>query len=386
MTTTAVFLTARGMGAIGVIQVAGAEAAIVVSRLALSKRLPAIGQAVHCDLVHPKSLEKADDGLIVRTGPQSFELQVHGGIAVMESVVEALKAAGAELVGTEEACTRGIFGRGIAGEVAVALTLAKTMTAARLLAAQINEGLTAWAEKWRAALHANPTGELWRFHSAAQWLMARSSTLRFLLQAPRVAIVGPPNAGKSTLANALLGRPVALTSEIAGTTRDWVDAQAIFVTGGVEAPVTLVDTAGLRETGDELEQESITRTHQQANLADAVILLFDGSRNPTPRELSLIEKYARCTLVVAINKIDLAANASAIENAARQTVRLSAKNGRGLDELMAAILRCLDLSQVAKKEAFAFTARQARVLSELVRAPDGPAAARLLNELVGTPA
>ena len=101
-----------------------------------------------------------------------------------------------------------------------------------------------------------------------------------------MAIVGPPNAGKSTLANALLGRPVSITSQpgrhdppTGSTTR------AIFAApnagGGpdVQVPVILIDTAGIRETPDPLEQASIARTHRQAAAADVVIYLIDGTSN-----------------------------------------------------------------------------------------------------------
>ena len=123
----------------------------------------------------------------------------------------------------------------------------------------------------------------------------------------RVAIMGPPNAGKSTLANALLGRAVSITSEQAGTTRDWVDAQAVLVAGdgalAVHVPVVLVDTAGVRNTPDELERESIRRAHHQAAAADVLVLLLDGTRAVSAEETELLERYDRA--VVAVNKMDV---------------------------------------------------------------------------------
>jgi len=276
----------------------------------------------------------------------------------------------------EEANTLGVLGQGIAGEVTMTLPLARTLTAARLIAAQTEEGLTRWAREWRAWAEGKLAEELWRLHAAAQWLLERSHALNFLLNPPRVAIVGPPNAGKSTLANALLGRQVAITSTIAGTTRDWVDATATFVTGEVQLAVTLIDTAGVRETSDTLELESISRTHQQAHNADVIVLLMDGSRPQTTQDRTLLERYPRS--VIAINKCDLSVPGPP---PSAGDLRVSAKTGAGLNELMHTLLAKLDLAEVRADEPFAFSERQRDILAALSIAQDTPQALSLLTSL-----
>jgi len=210
-------------------------------------------------------------------------------------------------------------------------------------------------------------------HAAAQWVLERSRSLRFLLEPPRVAIVGPTNAGKSTLANTLLGRQMAITSSIAGTTRDWVDAETTFVADDVQVAVTLVDTAGVRETADQLERESIKRTLQQADDADVIVLLMDGSRPQTAADKTLLQRYPRS--ILTINKSDLGEPSD-------KGLRISAKTGAGLDALMLAVLARLDLAKIRTDEPFAFTMRQRDVLAALSLAEDVPRAISLLDAIV----
>ena len=184
-----------------------------------------------------------------------------------------------------------------------------------------------------------------------------------------MAIVGPPNAGKSTLANALLGRPVSITSEQAGTTRDWVDVRAIFAApnagGGpdVQVPVILIDTAGIRETPDPLEQASIARTHRQAAAADVVIYLIDGASNASDE--AALAPLAHRPMVLGCNKCDLPAGKIPVGPGGRPSpYSISAKSHLGLDVLMTAVIEQLDLG-VVESEPFAFTARQDEGLTEL---------------------
>lgn len=371
-------LTGPGVGAIAVILLAGPRAAEILSRVCSSQRvaqLP-IGQSHLAHLCHPSPGDAQppspiDQALIIRAGDCDFELHLHGGVAVMREAQSALQAAGATVVGGLDAippaAPPGLCPAD--AEVLSALAGAQTQTAAQLLLRQ-PAAWQRWRTRWSAWLAAQETSaHLWRFHAAVQWLLECSRTLQFLLTPARVALIGAPNVGKSTLANALLGRPVSITSDLAGTTRDWVDAQAIFsaptttASEPIEIPITLIDTAGIRLPADPLESESIARTHHQAQSADVIILLFDATRPTTAEELESVHDYPART-VLAINKTDAAA---ALPEAlfALDAVRISARTHAGLDSLMSAALRQLGLAHISFDEPFAFNRRLLTLLQKL---------------------
>jgi tRNA modification GTPase len=367
-------LTAEAPGAIGVVLVCGEGVEEVLRKVVPGVRVEkvAVGSLVKTTLVAADGAVM-DEGLAVHVGEGRWELHVHGGMAVVEGVMRALEAAGARVVaGGEEG---ELLGAGMEGELQMALPGATTETALRLLLAQREAG-GKWAGRWRAWLAGRGSG-LWEFHAAVQWRLKRSAALERLLVPARVAIVGPPNAGKSTLANALLGRRVSITSAEAGTTRDWVDARAVFAAGGVEVPVVLVDTAGVRETADELERQSILRTRRQAAAADVVVLLLDATRPSPNMERGLMGVLGDVPTVVAVNKVD-AVGAVPAEVGEMGAVAVSAKLRQGLGELMEAVLGQLDLRQVGA-EAVAFNKRLRGLLEEMASCDDARRCAELLE-------
>ena len=151
----------------------------------------------------------------------------------------------------------------------------------------------------------------------------------------KTAIVGRPNVGKSSLFNKLLGLDRAIVTDIPGTTRDSISEQLSLQ--GI--PISLADTAGIRASGDRIEEIGVERTRRAMVEADLLIVVMDGSVDPSPEDAAVFSQVGSVRHIVAINKIDLPQVASMKGfNGSVPTVNVSALTGEGLDDLSAAIL------------------------------------------------
>lgn len=155
---------------------------------------------------------------------------------------------------------------------------------------------------------------------------------KLLREGLSVAIVGRPNVGKSSLFNALLGHERAIVTDIAGTTRDQIN-EKISING---IPVSLIDTAGLRETIDIVESIGVERAKRTMADADMIVVLLDGSQNMTSEDHELLNQVEGLNHVIAINKNDL--NQYDFHLDQSNTIKISAKTGDGLQNLQNGIL------------------------------------------------
>lgn len=156
---------------------------------------------------------------------------------------------------------------------------------------------------------------------------------KLLREGLKVALVGRPNVGKSSLFNALLGQDRAIVTAIAGTTRDQIHEKLVIE----NIPISLIDTAGLRETSDTVESIGVERSKRAMVDADFVVVLLDGSQTLTVDDKEILEQAKELNHLVAVNKIDIAESIEfQIPNS--EFVKISAKTGAGLDELQKAII------------------------------------------------
>ncbi len=354
-----IFALASGAGraAVAVVRLSGAGAGEAVRRL--GGPLPEPRAASLRRLRHPDTGEALDRALVLWfPGPRSYtgedcaELHLHGGPSVVAGVAEALVAAGARPAEAGE-FTRRAFVNGkldlTAAEGIADLVAAETAAQRRQALRQAEGGLAAlyggWTERLTRLLARQEAfiefetedlppdldAAVGRDAAALRAEMdahladgGRGERLREGLM---VAILGAPNAGKSSLLNALVGRDAAIVSAKAGTTRDVVEAR--LDVGGV--PVTLADTAGLREaSSDEIEAEGVRRALRRAEAADLRLLVFAADRPPDADTLALVSAPGGGALVVA-NKTDLAPAPSAIGGVA--PVPVSVRTGDGLPAL-----------------------------------------------------
>ena len=353
--------SARGRAGVAVIRVSGPASDTALGAL-LAGPLPAYRQASLRRLRHPVSRETLDDALVLRfaegasfTGEASAELHCHGGPAVVRAVLDAL----ATLPGLRPALPGEFTRRAFEGgrldlaqiEGLADLIHAETEGQRRAAQRQADGGLGALCRDWSAGLtrclalleasidfaDEEIPDDLFTdvmFH-VKQLAEAMAATLEGagaaerLRDGWRVALIGAPNAGKSSLVNALARRDVAIVSEIAGTTRDSLEVQ-LDLRG---FPVTVVDTAGLRETGDAIEREGVLRSRRMAAEADLVLALHapDAPLDAMPA--------SEAPILTVWNKGDLASPPDGADLA------ISAKSGAGLDTLIERIAERLSLAE-----------------------------------------
>lgn len=164
----------------------------------------------------------------------------------------------------------------------------------------------------------------------------------------RVAILGKPNAGKSSLLNELLMEDRAIISDIEGTTRDVIEEQILL--SGI--PITLIDTAGIRESDNVIEKEGIDRSYKAANEADVVVYLIDSTKGPDGEDENVIKRLRADSLVVCFSKSDLPMSAKNKENKGLfdNSIDISIRNKSGMEELKSELREIAEEKNAAKTE------------------------------------
>lgn len=164
----------------------------------------------------------------------------------------------------------------------------------------------------------------------------------------RVAILGKPNAGKSSLLNELLMEDRAIISDIEGTTRDVIEEQILL--SGI--PITLIDTAGIRESDNVIEKEGIDRSYKAANEADVVVYLIDSTKGPDREDENVIKRLRADSLVVCFSKSDLPTSAKNKENKGLfdNSIDISIRNKREMEELKAELRKIAEEKNATKTE------------------------------------
>lgn len=164
---------------------------------------------------------------------------------------------------------------------------------------------------------------------------------RLIREGLKVALVGRPNVGKSSLFNALLGQDRAIVTEIAGTTRDQIHEK--FTIKNI--PISLIDTAGLRETEDVVESIGVERSRRTMADADLVIVMLDGSQFLTPEDKEIIEQVSELNHLVIINKKDL--DQTELNLNETKIINISAKTGEGLEDLKQSIIEPFQTEEIS---------------------------------------
>ncbi len=359
--TIAAIATAAGRGALGIVRLSGPQALRIAQ--AVVGTLPPPRQAA---LRHFRDETGAvlDQGLVLCfPGPASFtgedvvELQGHGGPVVLAALLSTVVAQGARIAQPGEFSERAFLNGRI--DLVQAEAIADLIDAASVQAVHAAQKTLdgVFSERLHAAaaaltdLRVFVEGALDFSDEDIDWLAdaklaERLGALEALLTRTQrdagqgrrlregltVAIVGQPNVGKSTLLNALAGFDAAIVSEQAGTTRDVLREHLLL--GGM--PLTLIDTAGLRETEDSVEREGIRRARQALEKAELALFVVDDRDGITAADEALLSSLPPMPRLVLRNKCDLADHAAGLlDDQGTRTLRLAAKSGAGLDLLVA---------------------------------------------------
>lgn len=368
--TIAAISTPVGEGGIGIVRLSGKDALAIADKIFSSKdsKKPSVFATYTTHYGWVANGKKIIDEVIltVMRAPRSYtredivEINCHGGIVALRAVLDLALEKGCRLAEPGEFTRRAFLNGRIdlsQAEAVLDIIRAKTDSALKLGIEQLKGNLSKEINKIRkgliellAELEANidfPEEGISRLNPAdfKKKIMQIGAQFKAILESAKlgkvlregihVVICGKPNVGKSSLLNALLRQERSIVTSVAGTTRDTIE-EIIDIKG---IPVRIVDTAGILEPRDLIEKKAVQRSRNQMELADLVILIFDGSKKISKDDEALVRKIKGKNAIAIINKIDLKQKIEKdkVLKAFGHTIEISAKKNRNINLLEEAI-------------------------------------------------
>ncbi len=375
--TIAAIATPLGKGAIGVIKISGSEALPILKKLfkpAKSRSEFESHKLYYGYILHPGTNKVIDEVLVAyMKAPKTYtredvvEIYAHSGILILKKIFEAVLLAGARAAKPGEFTLRAFLNGRIdlsQAEAIEELVSAKTEEALEIAlkslrgalskkVSELKEGLTECLMQVETAIDfpeedveiMDPQGlrqRLKQVLEVLEELIKAHEEGRIYKEGISLVIAGRPNVGKSSLMNTLLREERAIVTPIPGTTRDFLEEEASIE--GI--PVRLIDTAGLRETQDEVEKIGVERARRKLKEADLVLLLFDCSEPPTREDIRIYEEVKGYPHLTVLNKIDITPNEleswrKFLSDKGEAWVEVSVKEGRNLDSLTKRIVELI---------------------------------------------
>ncbi len=397
--TIAAISTPPGEAGIGIVRLSGPRSEPIARRLFRPRRPRSHWQShrLYLGQVLDSQGRVLDEVLLtLMRAPHTYtredvvEIHCHSGYAVLKAILGEALAQGARLARPGEFTLRAFLSGRLdlsQAEAVLEVIQARTQTSLRVAAAHLAGGLGRRLGELRAALlgilaqveaaldfpeeaaELSPETlreELTTPHRELENLLGSYQQGRLLREGVGVVLAGRPNVGKSSLLNRLLDADRAIVTDIPGTTRDVIEETINL--GGV--PLRLIDTAGLREARDRVEELGVARSREQLNRADLVLYLVDGSEPLAPEDVQVLGELADRPILAVVNKIDLPQKLHLEEfcsHSPHPVVEISALTGQGLDRLEQAVV---DLVLGGGVRAEAEMVTQARHYELLVRARD----------------
>ncbi|MGF1937091.1 MAG: tRNA uridine-5-carboxymethylaminomethyl(34) synthesis GTPase MnmE [Nostoc sp. ChiQUE02] len=395
-------------GSVGIVRISGSQAMAIAQNLfhAPGRQVWESHRILYGYIRHPQTQELVDEALLlIMKAPRSYtredvvEFHCHGGIMAVQQVLQLCLESGSRLAQPGEFTLRAFLNGRLdltQAEGIADLVGARSPQAAQSALAGLQGKLAHPIRQLRAncldilaEIEARIDfeedlpplddkaiiSEIDKIAAEITRLLETKDQGELLRTGLKVAIVGRPNVGKSSLLNAWSRSDRAIVTDLPGTTRDVVESQ--LVVGGI--PVQVLDTAGIRETTDQVEKIGVERSHLAANAADLVLLTIDASAGWTEGDEEIYEKVQHRPLIIVINKIDLVQESDRKNLQSKIPVVLEAHQGgdskskiftaaaqnQGIDNLETAILEIVQSGKVQAADMdLAINQRQAAALTQ----------------------
>jgi tRNA modification GTPase len=383
--------TPPGRGGIGVIRLSGSLSRVIAECLVRLARPLEAGRARFGYVIDPATKETLDEVVVIFfAAPHSYtsedvvEIAMHGSPVLLNYALERALESGARLAEPGEFTERAFLSGRLdltqaeaVRDLIDASTLHQARVAAQQMGGALSRKITPVKERLIALIAGLEAGVDFAEDDIDTMATAEIASRLQEVEAPlrelergfgygrlihdgmRLAIVGRPNVGKSSLFNRLVERDRAIVTAMPGTTRDLV-TERVSIEG---IPLELIDTAGLRETTDEAETIGIAKSREAMAEADLVLVVVDGASRPHPEDIKTITAVVDRPLVVAANKIDLGAVDLSLHEQAL-VVRTSAITGEGIEDLRRAILQTATKGASSQETALVTNLRQRQAVTE----------------------
>lgn len=388
-------------GSIGIVRLSGAQAFSIAERIfqAPGRQEWASHRVLYGYIRHPHTQHTIDEALLlVMKAPRSYtredvvEFHCHGGIVPVQQVLQLCLELGARLAQPGEFTLRAFLNGRLdlsQAESVADLVSARSPAAAQAAIAALQGKLSVPIQHLRARCldmlaeiearidfeedlppldEPQLIAELEQILAEVTRILATADQGELLRTGLKVAIVGRPNVGKSSLLNAWSRSDRAIVTDLPGTTRDVVESH--LVVGGI--PVQVLDTAGIRETEDVVEQIGVERSRRAAESADLVLLVVDAQAGWTPADQEIYAQVQHRRVILVINKIDLveaAAMNSFADPKAIAIVQTAAAHQQGIADLEQTILNAVNAGHLQAADLdFAINQRQSAALTKAKKA------------------
>lgn len=395
-------LTGRQMAAIGSVAIAGAGAGEILRRIfeengaTLSTPLtpsplrdtpPLQGESFIRRGTIVDGQRVVDEVVVGCEGPEEFIIHCHGNPLLAEQIVKLAQSHGAQLVDSERfAFTKyqSISSNLIEAEAQLAMQQCATLTGVKILHAQIGGGLSKWAQDTLNNIHLLKEEDI---QYRCQKILKHSQAARYFIEVVKIVITGPPNAGKSTLLNALAGQQQTIVSDMAGTTRDWVSVACDLKRPDAATKddlflrVEFIDTAGMDAMlakQDQVDLASQELTQELLRTCDLILYVQDAASIES--EVPEINIDTSRPVIAVYNKSDLIPQYQP-QASASQSILISAHENIGIDRLVQNIFHVLlKTDSFPCYDSVAFTDRQRESLRGVI---EGRNLQNQLRQLLG---